>query len=188
MFCPNCGSKIGLENSNFCSNCGFNLSNISAHNSEIKKPLDKIDANDASKSDPQKRSNLQQIIGDDNGQTNSSEQRPKNSVTTSSPNISTSKLEKTGWENFKDKWGFGWLFFGYQFYSPQTSKVYEKYGDFGSALTLFGFIASMMFYYFFRQKLRGKIKTDWIRSTLSVVIAYIIVTVLSIIVVLLVKP
>ena len=81
-------------------------------------------------------------------------------------------------DNLKNKWGWGWIIIALIFFSPQASKGYVSLGTIGEALQLFGCASAIVLYFLFRQKVLIKIKTTWVRSLSSGVIAYGIVWIL----------
>jgi len=76
------------------------------------------------------------------------------------------------WDNFKEKWGWGWLIIGWLFFSPQASKGYDTLGTTGQALQLFGLAIAIGLYFLLRQRMLKKIETTWVRSLVSGVLAY----------------
>lgn len=75
-------------------------------------------------------------------------------------------------DNFKEKWGWGWIIICLFFFSPQASKGYDTLGTTGKALQLFGCAVAIVLYFLLRQKVLKKIGTTWVRSLISGVVAY----------------
>lgn len=180
MYCPRCVNKIEFETPNFCPKCGASLlPNIPKPSPRIERvPTISKNANIANtniSNDNVKKETEKKLS---NGTYN--QQEKSENAKSFSPHLSDSSMLKvSGWDTFKDKfkenWGYGWIIFGYEFLSPQASKYYNAYGEYGGIISLSGFILSMIFYFFLRKKLFIKIKRDWLRSTLSVITTNIIV-------------
>ncbi|MGA7720521.1 MAG: zinc ribbon domain-containing protein [Ignavibacteriaceae bacterium] len=177
MFCPKCGEKTEIENSNYCYNCGTELS-------KIRQNLPDETLQENNKGNNAEAVSSKDVVDDgknkvDTEQKNKGSQNKDNNINNSKPSTyrlhSSNSLEISWWDKFKERWGWGWLFFAYEFYSPQANKDFNNIGEYGGILSIFGFAASMFLYFIFRQKYLVKIKVDWIRSSLSVIITYTIV-------------
>jgi DNA-directed RNA polymerase subunit RPC12/RpoP len=189
MYCPQCGYKIEFDSPKFCPKCGFNIFSIPKPTSHIEKFQIYDGKNNSTDIEVSEVLKEREKVGNEDRQINNTQQKSSHNIKTYPLHLSDSSMLKISWwDNFKDKWGYGWIFFGYEFFSPQVSKLYSTYGEYGSVLSLLGFILSMLFYFFLRQKFLIKIKKDWLRSTLSVVISYVIVSTILILAVLLINP
>lgn len=185
MYCPRCGNKIEFETPNFCPKCGVSLLlNIPKPSQRMERIPDS--GNKTKITDTNVHNGF--VKSETEKKPLSSMNKPQEksvNVKSYTLHLADSSMLKDNWWNtskdkFKENWGYGWMVFAYGFFSPQASKFYDSYGEYGGILQLLGFITSMLFYYFIRQKLFAKIGKNWVRSALSVVIGYVIVSVILI--------
>ncbi|HXI83583.1 MAG TPA: zinc ribbon domain-containing protein [Verrucomicrobiae bacterium] len=152
MFCPHCGIKIQLENANFCSICGFDLS--AAPKGDLSKPVPIVHPPSDDQLSPAPTT------------------QPGLSIA-STPPATDLKVKQP------KKWGWGWYIAAGIFWVG-SSNSYKDYGlfcgtEFVNSLQLLGLALLVPLYFWLRNKLlMRKITNQGVRSFVSGLIAWFV--------------